>query len=161
MRIGKLTTVVATILAIILSPIFGHYSTIIEGLNKLISYIAPPITAVFLFGVFWKKASGKAAYITLVIGAVLGLILFFLDWNGVYQGNFMMTAFYLLLICSAIIVVASHVYPESLKEEAKVLVWENWREPLRGETYGRVLGNYRILSVVVLVTFLTLYYIFR
>lgn len=160
-RIGKLTTVVATILAIILSPIFGHYSTIIEGLNKLISYIAPPITAVFLFGVFWKKASGKAAYITLVIGAVLGLILFFLDWNGVYQGNFMMTAFYLLLICSAIIVVASHVYPESLKEEAKVLVWENWREPLRGETYGRVLGNYRILSVVVLVTFLTLYYIFR
>jgi SSS family solute:Na+ symporter len=65
-RVGKITTVVATVMAIVLSPIFGHYGTIIEGLNKLISYIAPPITTVFLFGVFWKRASGKAAYITLV-----------------------------------------------------------------------------------------------
>lgn len=160
-RIGKITTVVATILAIILSPIFGHYSTIIEGLNKLISYIAPPITAVFLFGVFWKKASGKAAYSTLVTGALLGLLLFVLDWNGVYQWNFMMTAFYLLLGCSALIVALSYVFPEPLKEEAKTLVWENWREPLRGEAHGRVLGNYRILSAAVVVTFVVLYYFFR
>jgi solute:Na+ symporter, SSS family len=159
--IGKITTVVATILAIILSPIFGHYSTIIEGLNKLISYIAPPITAVFLFGVFWKKASGKAAYITLVVGAVLGFVMFLLDWNGIYHGNFMMTAFYLLVICSTIIFTASYIYPEKLKESAKALVWENWREPLKGEAHGHVLGNYRILSAVVFISFIVLYYIFR
>lgn len=159
--IGKVTTVTATILAIILSPLFGHYSTIIEGLNKLISYIAPPITCVFLFGVFWKKASGKAAYITLVTGAVIGLVMFYLDWNGLYQANFMMTAFYLLLLCSLIIIVASYIYPEQLKAEAKVLVWENWREPLKGEAHGHVLGNYRILSVTVIVTFIVLYYVFR
>jgi SSS family solute:Na+ symporter len=159
--VGKITTVVATILAIVLSPIFGHYSTIIEGLNKLISYIAPPITAVFLFGVFWKKASGKAAYITLVSGAILGLGIFLLDWNGLYQGNFMMTAFYLLIISSAILVGASFVFPEQLKEGAKILVWENWREPLKGEAQGHALGNYRILAAVVFVTFLVLYYFFR
>ena len=33
--VGKITTVVGTVLAIVLSPIFGHYGTIIEGLNKL------------------------------------------------------------------------------------------------------------------------------
>jgi solute:Na+ symporter, SSS family len=159
--IGKITTVVATILAIILSPLFGHYSTIIEGLNKLISYIAPPITCVFLFGVFWKKASGKAAYLTLVTGAVIGLIMFFLDWNGLYHGNFMMTAFYLLLICSFIIIVVSYIYPEKLKDETKVLIWESWREPLKGEAHGHALGNYRILAVTVSVTFVVLYYIFR
>ena len=159
--IGKITTVVATVLAIILSPIFGHYSTIIEGLNKLISYIAPPITTVFLFGVFWKRASGKAAYITLIAGAVLGFVMFFLDWTGLYQGNFMMTAFYLLLVCSGLIVAASFVYPETLREEARILVWENWREPLRGEAHGHVLGNYRISAAVILVTFVLLYFIFR
>ncbi len=159
--IGKITTVVATLLAIVLSPIFGHYNTIIEGLNKLISYIAPPITTVFLFGVFWKKASGRAAYMTLVSGAFLGLVMFLLDWNGVYNGNFMMTAFYLLVVCSAIMVFASHSLPEPLKEEAKLLVWKNWREPLQGEAHGYALGNYRILSVIVLITFVCLYYIFR
>ncbi|MFO7448243.1 MAG: sodium/solute symporter [Ignavibacteriaceae bacterium] len=159
--IGKITTVAATILAIILSPIFGHYSTIIEGLNKLISYIAPPITTVFLFGVFWKKASGKAAYITLVTGAVLGLILFLLDWNGIYQGNFMMTAFYLLVICSLLLIAASFIYPAELKEEAKILVWENWREPLKGKTNGVFFGNYKVMSGVVFISFIVLYYFFR
>jgi transporter, SSS family len=159
--IGKITTVVATIIAIALSPIFGHYNTIIEGLNKLISYIAPPITTVFLFGVFWKKASGKAAYITLVLGAFLGFVMFLLDWEGLYNGNFMMTAFYLLVVCSAIMVFASRSLPEPLKEEAKLLVWKNWHEPLQGEAHGHALGNYRILSGIVLITFICLYYIFR
>lgn len=159
--IGKITTVVATVLAIVLSPIFGHYSTIIEGLNKLISYIAPPITTVFLFGVFWKKASGKAAYITLVSGAVLGLLMFVLDWNGWYSGNFMMTAFYLLVACSAIMFLSSRLFPETLKDEAKPLVWNNWREPLQGETHGRGLANYRVLSLLVFITFIILYCIFR
>ena len=158
--IGKITTVAATILAIVLSPIFGHYSTIIEGLNKLISYIAPPITCVFLFGVFWKKATGKAAYITLVTGAIIGFILFLLDWFGVYTPNFMMTAFYLLIVCSLIIYTASKIYPEPLKEEAKLLVWESWKEPLKSKT-GRWLADYRVLSGVVLGTFIVLYIIFR
>src|SRR5579864_4203230 len=66
--IGKVTTILGTILAIVASPLFGHYTTIFEGLNKLISYVAPPITAVFLLGVFWKRASGTSAFITLVAG---------------------------------------------------------------------------------------------
>lgn len=158
--IGKITTVAATVLAIVLSPIFGHYSTIIEGLNKLISYIAPPITCVFLFGVFWKKATGKAAYITLVSGAVLGLVMFYLDWNGIYSGNFMMTAFYLLVVCSLIMYASSKIYPEPLKEEARLLVWESWKEPLKSKT-GKGLADYRVLSGLVLATFIILYIVFR
>jgi len=159
--IGKITTIAATILAIVLSPIFGHYSTIIEGLNKLISYIAPPITTVFLLGVFWKKASGKAAFITLISGAVLGLVIFYLDWNGIFVSNFMMTAFYLLVLCFVIMIISSFMFPEPLKEEAKILVWENWKEPLKGEAKGFVLGNYKILSAAVFITFILLYYVFR
>ncbi len=159
--IGKITTIAATILAIVLSPIFGHYSTIIEGLNKLISYIAPPITTVFLLGVFWKKSSGKAAFITLISGAVLGLVIFYLDWNGIFVSNFMMTAFYLLVLCFVIMITSSFMFPEPLKEEAKILVWENWKEPLKGEAKGFVLGNYKILSAAVFITFILLYYVFR
>ena len=159
--VGKITTVVATVLAIVLSPIFGHYGTIIEGLNKLISYIAPPITAVFLFGVFWKRASGKAAYMTLVAGAAAGLVMFFLDWNGLYAGNFMMTAFYLLVLCSALMIAASYAFPEPLREESKGLVWESWREPLRAVAGGKGLGDYRLLSGVVVVVFIVLYITFR
>lgn len=160
-HIGKITTVLGTVLAIVASPLFGHYTTIFEGINKLISYVAPPITAVFLLGVFWKRASGKSAFITLVAGIILGAAAFYLDWNNIYRGDFMLIAFWLLLACIVIMVATTFIFPEPLKAEAKLLVWENWREPLRGEAGGLGLGNYRVLAVLILAVFIALYFIFR
>ena len=145
--IGKITTVIGTILAIVCSPLFGHYTTIFQGLNKLISYIAPPITTVFLLGVFWKRASAKSAFVTLIVGSVFGSIMFYLDWNKIYNGDFMLIAFFLLVACIVLMIVTTFLFPEPLKAEAKQLVWEDWREPLRSEAGGRGLGNYRILAV--------------
>ncbi|NWF85878.1 MAG: sodium/solute symporter [Bryobacteraceae bacterium] len=183
--IGKVTTAVATVLSILWSPLFSHYSTIFEGLNRLVSYVAPPITAVFLFGVFWKRASGRGAFITMKYGALLGAAMFGLDffhkqmsaWMGergmdslksAFDGlcafavkDFMLTAFYMLLVCMTVMYAASRRYPEALKEEARDLVWTDWREPLRGEAGGQGLGNYRILAGVVVVTFVMLYAAFR
>jgi SSS family solute:Na+ symporter len=58
-------------------------------------------------------------------------------------------------------VATTFLYPAPLKAEARPLVWTDWREPLRGEAGGRGLGNYRVLTVVVLVVFALLYAIFR
>ena len=159
--IGKITTVVGTILAIVCSPLFGHYTTIFEGINKLISYVAPPITAVFLLGVFWKKASGRAALITLLAGSLLGAAAFYVDWTGLYRGDFMLIAFLLLCACLAIMILSSLLLPEPLPETAKSLIWEDWREPLRGDPHGRGLANYRFATVAVLVVFVALYLAFR
>jgi SSS family solute:Na+ symporter len=160
-QIGKITTVVGTILAIVASPLFGHYSTIFQGINKLISYVAPPITAVFLLGVFWKRASGKSACITLIAGIALGAVAFYLDWNNIYRGDFMLTAFWLLIACLAIMVVTTFIFPEPFKTEAKLLVWQSWREPLRSGAGGRGLTDYRVVSAVILLTFVGLYFAFR
>lgn len=158
--IGKVTTILGTILAIVASPLFGHYTTIFEGINKLISYVAPPITAVFLLGVFWKRPSGASAFVTLLAGIALGMVVCYLDWNNIYRGDFMLTAFLLLVACIAIMVTATFILPGKLKVEAQPLVWENWTEPLRGMC-GRGLSDYRIVSAAVLVIFATLYIVFR
>jgi len=160
--IGKVTTVVGTVLAIVCSPFFGHYTTLFEGINKLISYVAPPITAVFLLGVFWKRASGRSAFITLLAGIGLGFLVFVLDWNHLYRGDFMLTAFVLCAICFAIMVATTFLFPESFKAEAAApLVWEDWREPLRGRAGGHGLGNYRLAAMAVLAIFIGLYLFFR
>jgi SSS family solute:Na+ symporter len=183
-KIGRWTTIVATLLAIVLSPIFGHYDTIFKGLNTLICYIAPPITAVFLVGVFWKNTGGRAAFITMVAGGLLGALGFFLDFfkttvvgkaataesiaaspvlNFIYNfalQDFMLASFGLFCICVTIQIVASLLLAEPLKPEAKGLVWEHWTDPLRVKC-GSGLSDYRIMSALVLVTFLVLYFIFR
>jgi len=183
-KIGRWTTVFATLLAILLSPIFGHYDTIFKGLSVLICYIAPPITAVFLVGVFWRKAGGRAAFITMVAGGLLGALCFFLDFfkktvvgaeatpesiaaspvlnfcYNMWLKDFMLASFGLFCLCVLIQVVASLVIAEPLKEEAKALVWEHWTEPVRAQC-GTGLSDYRVMSAVVLVTFVVLYLIFR
>ena len=115
----------------------------------------------FLLVVFWKRASGQSAFITLVIGMALGLVAFLLDWNNVYRGDFMLMAFYLLIACLVIMVVTTFALPEPFKAGAASLVWEDWREPLRGEAGGRGLGNYRVLAALIFVVFAALYVIFR
>jgi hypothetical protein len=58
-------------------------------------------------------------------------------------------------------VVATFALPEPLKAEAAPLVWEDWREPLRGKADGKRLGNYRVFAAMVLVVFVGLYICFR
>jgi SSS family solute:Na+ symporter len=160
-RVGKITTVVGTILAIVCSPLFGHYQTIFQGINKLISYVAPPITAVFLLGVFWRRASGKSAFITLIAGIILGFITFYLDWQNIYRGDFMLIAFVLLVACVVIMVATTFLFPEPFKAGAELLVWENWREPLQNKFGARGLGDFRILAGVIVAIFIALFILFR
>ncbi|MGC4056493.1 MAG: sodium/solute symporter [Paludibaculum sp.] len=155
--IGKITTVVATVLAIVWSPLLSHYNTIYDGLVRLVSYVSPPITAVFLIGVFWRKASAKGAYITMTSGAVFGAAMFVLDFSGHGVKDFMLTAFGMLVVCCVVLVTASLVYPEPLKGEAEPLVWSRWSESFEGNAGGKGLADYRVLSAVVAVTFVALY----
>lgn len=155
--IGKWTTVVATLLAIVWSPLLSHYNTIYDGLVRLVSYVSPPITAVFLAGVFWRRASAKGAYITMTSGAAIGAAMFVLDFAGYGVKDFMLTAFAMLLLSLLILVVASKAYPEPLKPEAEPLVWTRWTESFEGSAGGRGLADYRVLSAVVAVTFVVLY----
>ena len=173
--VGKVTTVVGTILAIVSSPIFGQKDTVFQALTDLICYVSPPVTAVFLCGVFWKRSSGRAAFLSLLLGNVIGIAIFFLDlfkeqtgWNRVLAAHkgltgmeltSMIASFYLCVMSGAILVIGSYVFPEPLKEEARPLVWENWWQPLRG-TVGRGLSDYRVMSAIVFATFIALYVFF-
>ena len=90
----------------------------------------------------------------------LGFVTFWLDWNNIYRGDFMLIAFLLFVACVAIMVAATFMFPAPLKPEAKTLVWENWREPLR-PSGGSGLSDYRVLSGVILAIFAVLYLVFR
>jgi solute:Na+ symporter, SSS family len=88
-------------------------------------------------------------------------VMLVVDWTGANHGDFMLIAFLLLAACLVIMGATTFLFPEPLKDEAKPLIWEDWREPLRGEAHGHGLGNYRLASVAVLITFVVLYVTFR
>ncbi len=70
LRIGKLATTIVVVLGIIWIPIMEKIGggTLYQYLQSVQSYIAPPITAVFLLGILWKRVNSQAAIVTLFSG---------------------------------------------------------------------------------------------
>ena len=163
-KVGRWSAAIALLVSIGLLPLLNRYQSLFEGINDVIAHIAPPITCVFLLGVFWEKASAKAAQLTLWIGSLLGAVVYVL--NKVQPANplgsvpFMMMAFYLFVACVAMQVVLSYVYPVTHTAQSKVLYWKSLREPLQSKGWSG-LGNYKALSAVLLLLMGVLYWVFR
>ena len=161
-RTGRIATVICVVVAIFWSREIEHFESIFQGCTKMICYIAPPITTVFLWGVLWRRASATGALATLLSGSFLGAVVFFLDWFKDYTHwpvPFMMSAFYLFCICSAVLVVVSLLTPDPVSAEREALTWRNPLEALQGKAW-RGLGDFRVLAGVLFVTMVVLYYIF-
>jgi len=188
--IGRIATFVAMIVAIFWSKYIGHFEGIYQGCISLICYVAPPITAVFLLGVFWKRASGLGSIVTLVIGSIMGFVVFLLEWFKETTPGFvirlmeriesarevqfsfdyksgtgwempaLLAGFYLCMVCIAIHIVVSLFKPHVHTEDSKSLVWGNPLDCLRAPGWKGI-GDYRILSAILFVMMVVLYVIFR
>ena len=73
LNIGKIATSVIVILGIIWIPIMEKIGggVMYQYLQNVQSYIAPPVAAVFILGIVWKRVNSKAAITTLMAGLVL------------------------------------------------------------------------------------------
>jgi len=70
---GKIATGFIVVLGIIWIPIMEKIGggVMYQYLQNVQSYIAPPVTTVFLLGIIWKRVNSKAAITTLLAGLVL------------------------------------------------------------------------------------------
>ncbi|HEY2722736.1 MAG TPA: sodium:solute symporter, partial [Chitinophagaceae bacterium] len=104
-RVGRVATVVVVILGMAWIPLMGRISnTLYQYLQSVQSYLAPPIAAVFLLGVFFKRINGKGAFTAMAVGFIIGVIkltleLFQNDLTGVLHDfatiNFLYFCIYL------------------------------------------------------------------
>ena len=73
LNIGKIATAVIVILGVVWIPIMENIGggVMYQYLQNVQSYIAPPVTAVFLLGILWKRVTSDAAIATLICGLIL------------------------------------------------------------------------------------------
>ena len=163
-RVGRISASVALIASIGLLPLLNRYESLFSGINDIIAHIAPPITTVFLLGIFWKKASAKSAQYTLWLGSLLGAVVFVINKTNpssiIGDIPFMMMAFYLFCSCVLLQVILSYVFPVQHTESSAVLFWKSPLEPLSAKGWSGI-GNYKFLSVLLLLVMTVLYWMFK
>ncbi|HQU71228.1 MAG TPA: sodium/sugar symporter [Calditrichia bacterium] len=107
--VGRLTAAAALLIAIAMAPVLGNIPQMFQYIQEYTGLVSPGILAVFLMGLFWKKATNQAA----IIGAVSSiLVAWLLKLEGVGL-PWMDQMMYTMLITMAIIAGVSMITSES------------------------------------------------
>jgi SSS family solute:Na+ symporter len=161
---GKIAAGLSFVLSLMLLPLLNSYESIFNGLNDIIAHIAPPITCVFLLGVFWGKASARSAQLTLYIGSAAGVLVFayskLLPHSMIGQVPFMMMAFYLFVFCVLLQIAVTLASPAKHTSESSDLYWKSPLESLQSPGWSGF-GNYKFLSVLLISVMVLLFWVFR
>jgi len=169
-RIGAGCAVVVMLLAMIWSTQGAKFGSIFEAINKMpAQFLAPPITTVFLWGVFWRRGTSAAALATLLAGFSFGIVEFLLDLplfgseQLITDGlgiSFMMQAWWNFCLCSGIYFVVSLVTRAPALATVESLTWSS---PLKVILNGRLSGpsDPRLVAAYIVAGMAALYGIFH
>lgn len=166
--IGRIVTVVATVLAIGTAFIASTYANLMDYLQQLFSFFNAPLFATFILGMFWKRMTPAAGWIGLVSGTASAILVFILTESGVWalpgQGGAFVgagAAFVVDIVVSVAVTMVTQPKPAS---ELVGLVYSlTPKENRTREVTGEDAGWYRnpaLLAGIVLVITIALNIIF-
>jgi SSS family solute:Na+ symporter len=82
LRVGRIMTVVATVLALFTARLAMGYENIMDYLQTLFGFFNAPLFATFILGMFWKRMTPAAAWIGLLSGTGAAIFLYVLSETG-------------------------------------------------------------------------------
>ena len=164
---GRLAAIFVMIISILWSTQGGKFGSIFQAINDIAGAIAPPISAVFLLGVFYKRGTKEAAFYTLVIGFLIGTLVFMLDfppisgYKYITEGlkiHFLMRSWWVFCISVGLFVLISQLTPAPDPQQIKQTTWESPKAIFKGSIQN--IFDIRILAGALLGFMIILYYIF-
>ena len=168
-RIGQWSAVGIMILAMAWSTQGGRFTSIFEAVQVIAADLAPPITTVFLWGIFWRRGTHQAALATLIFGFTMGVAAFVVDLPLIgdeklltvgYGIPFMLQAFYGTVICSIVFVVVSYMTPPPPREKLEGLTWEHPFQVV-SHAWSKEGVDPRTVAIWLIGVMVVLYYFFR
>lgn len=157
--VGQIATVVLVLLGLAWIPFMGLFSDqLFLYLQSVQSYIAPPIAAVFLLGIFNKRINSQGAMAALLTGFFLGLVMFALQIKKDHLSgtilelanmNFLHFAIVLFLICCVVLVFVSWLTPAPSLAKVESVTYNNIEEIKAGSGPQQVAFSILLLIVIV------------
>jgi SSS family solute:Na+ symporter len=160
-RVGRIATGAVVISGVLWIPFMKYISgELYHYLQSVQAYIAPPIAAVFLLGLFFKRINAQGALTAMVSGFVLGMGRLVLEINKenlsgwLYKFasiNFLHFCIFLFLFCIILMIVVSLLSPAPSDEKIKGLTYAT--TVATDKAASRASWNYKdiILSIAILI----------
>src|SRR5437867_4457385 len=138
-KVGRISAGVMVGLGLVWIPFMKYISSqIYIYLQSVQAYIAPPIAACFLLGLFYRRLNGSGAIASLITGLVLGLLRLILEltnkasgggltpgtlWHWIATINFLHYAVLLFVICTFVLFIVSVMTPPPPRDKTEGLTY--------------------------------------
>jgi len=174
-NVGRLATVIMVALSLLWIPFMSRISSQLWiYLQSVQAYVSPPIAAVFLLGIAWKRINGEGALASLLVGFVLGAARFILEVVYADQAltgflafyvrmNFLHFAILMFAICVAVLVVVSLMTPPPPPDKVEGLTFQTPRQGTVADIEGSApaeRGLNLVFTIVLVATIISLWYYF-
>ena len=131
--VGRIVTVIGAAIAIVLTVAIDSIKdlNLFNVFQSVLSFIAPPMAAVFVLGIFWKRTTVRAANFALTIGTVFCLLVGVLylwppEWLHIAWPHFMLLSFELFVILLVFMVIVSLTDKDKTKYTIPAPIHEGW-----------------------------------
>ncbi len=174
-NVGRIATVIMVALSLLWIPFMSRISSQLWiYLQSVQAYVSPPIAAVFLLGIAWKRINGEGALASLLVGFVLGAARFILEVvyaNQPLTGflefyvrmNFLHFAILMFAVCVAVLIVVSLMTPAPTIDKVEGLTFQTPRHGTFADIEGSapvLRGLNLVFTLVLVVTIISLWYYF-
>lgn len=164
-RVGQIATLFLVAIGILWIPFQESLSA--GGLFKYIqgiqAYVAPPIAAAFLLGLFIKRLNSQGVMTAFYTGAVLGVLRLVLEVYGIQNFitniHFLHFALNLFILCSVIMIIVSYLTKEPDYEKIKDLVYS--KSALQTDEVKNGIETDKALTVLIIISVFVIWYVFR
>lgn len=139
-RIGRITTGIIMVIAAIYAPIIAGFSSLFSYFQSALSFVTPPIIAVYVAGLFVKRLNATAAFYTILSGLAIGIPLFiatqvtsiWTDTLGLpaFQYLYFNMAMFVLGLVAMVAVSAAGETPDPEEMRDVTFTRENWRQDI-------------------------------
>lgn len=150
--VGKISSLVVIVLAALWAPEIGKFGSLLKYYQEMLSYIAPPIVAAFIIGIFNKRVNGTGAFVGLMSGLVIAVAMVFFKTEIFGQLHFLLIVPYLFVFSLLVIYISSLFFP--VPDESKLAEttfsysdFKNETQMLKSVSWY---SNYRVWSVILL-----------
>lgn len=157
-RVGQIATFILVMLAAFWTQYIDKISSSVwEYLQMVLSFIAPPVVAVFILGLFWKRANANGAFAALLTGLGLSIFVIVSKANGLFPWvndlHFLHMGPMIMVTCMLVQAMVSLASAAPSEEVVNTLTYN---KRIFAEETAELSGvvwykNYRILSVFLLI----------
>jgi len=144
-RVGRIAIVFFMVFAALWAPQIAHFEGLFNYLQAVLSYIVPPVAALFVVGLFWSRVTPNAGFYTMLGGHALSIAVFAGQKCGLLPDiHFTIVAGLLFFVSCGLLAGISLLGRAPAREAGRARATDTERLAVGGPT------DYRLLSGVLL-----------